>query len=96
MLAAALDGIDHKLECPKPLNHVNVYELSVEERKNLGVASLPGSLGEALHELETDAVIKGALGAVIYDAFTRAKWEEIEEYQMKVTDWEVERYLELA
>ncbi len=96
MLAAALDGIDRKLACPKPLNHVNVYELNPEERKNLGVAELPGSLGEALHELAGDAVIKDALGAVIYDAFTRAKWEEIQDYQMKVTDWEVERYLELA
>ena len=52
MLAAALDGIDRKLECPKPLNHVNVYELTAEERKTMGVAELPGSLGEALHELE--------------------------------------------
>jgi glutamine synthetase len=96
MLAAALDGIDHHLECPKPLNQVNVYELTIEERRELGVTELPGSLGEALHELDVDAVIKGSLGANIYEAFERAKREEIEEYQMKVTDWEVERYLEQA
>ncbi|HSB65265.1 MAG TPA: type I glutamate--ammonia ligase [Anaerolineales bacterium] len=96
MLAAAVDGIDRKLDCPKPLNHVNVYQLSAEERKNLGVAELPSSLSEALSELARDAVIKGALGAIIYEAFSRAKYEEIEDFQMKVTDWEVERYLELA
>lgn len=96
MLAAALDGIDRDLKCPKPLNHVNVYELTDDERKSLGVAELPGSLGEALNELEADAVIKSSLGATLYEAFVRAKWEEIEEYQMKVTDWEVERYLEQA
>lgn len=96
MLAAALDGIDRKLDCPNPLNHVNVYQLDADERKRLGVAELPGSLPEALHELDSDAVLKAALGAIIYEAFTRAKWEEIEEYQRKVTDWEVERYLELA
>ncbi|OGO61378.1 MAG: hypothetical protein A2032_00415 [Chloroflexi bacterium RBG_19FT_COMBO_49_13] len=96
MLAAALDGIDHQIECPKPLNHVNVYELTAEERKGLGVTELPGSLGEALHELESDTVIRNALGEVIYETFKRAKLEEIQEYQMKVTDWEVERYLELA
>jgi glutamine synthetase len=62
----------------------------------MGVAELPGSLGEALHELQMDAVIKGSLGAIIVEAFERAKREEIEEYQMKVTDWEVERYLEQA
>jgi glutamine synthetase len=96
MLAAALDGIDRRLECPKPLNHVNVYELTDDERKSLGVAELPGSLGEALHDLEADAVIKSSLGVTLYEAFVRAKREEIEDYQMKVTDWEVERYLEQA
>jgi len=96
MLAAALDGIDNHIECPRPLNHVNVYELTTEERKEMGVTELPGSLGEALQDLGSDAVIKGALGAIIYETFNRAKLEEIQEYQMKVTDWEVERYLELA
>ena len=37
-----------------------------------------------------------ALGNEIYETFKRAKSEEIVEYQMKVTDWELERYLELA
>jgi glutamine synthetase len=96
MLAAALDGIDRKMECPKPLNHVNVYELDVEERKSLGVEQLPGSLSEALNELANDNVIRGALGEIIYEAFTRAKLEEIEDYQTKVTDWELARYLEMA
>jgi len=96
MLAAALDGIDQHMKCPKPLNQVNVYELTAEERRKLGVTELPGSLGEALRDLESDAVIREALGADIYETFNRAKVEEIAEYQMKVTDWEVERYLELA
>jgi glutamine synthetase len=96
MLAAALDGIDHSMVCPKPLNQVNVYELSGDERKELGVSELPGSLSEALNELENDAVVRNSLGETIYDAFVRAKKEEIVEYQMKVTDWEVERYLEQA
>jgi glutamine synthetase len=96
MLAAALDGIDRSLECPKALNHVNVYELTPEDRKGLGVTELPGSLERALYELEADDVIKDSLGEIIYEAFARAKWEEIEDYHMKVTDWEVERYLEQA
>jgi glutamine synthetase len=96
MLAAALDGIDRQIKCPKPLNQVNVYELTAAERKQLGVTELPGSLGEALRELEADVVIRESLGADIYETFNRAKLEEIAEYQMKVTDWEVERYLELA
>ncbi|MCB9135574.1 MAG: type I glutamate--ammonia ligase [Anaerolineales bacterium] len=96
MLAAALDGIDHALGAPAPLNNVNVYHLTAEERTEKGIASLPGSLAEALHELAGDTVMKDALGLVMYDAFHRAKWAEVEEYRMRVTDWEVERYLEVA
>jgi glutamine synthetase len=96
MLAAALDGIDKKMGCPKPLNNLNVYHLTVEERQTMGIAELPGSLAEALRELSGDDVLKDALGPVAYEAFNRAKWSEVEESRMRVTDWEVERYLELA
>ncbi|MGW8249070.1 MAG: glutamine synthetase, partial [Anaerolineales bacterium] len=96
MLAAALDGIERKLPCPEPLNNLNVYHLTPEERQTMGIGELPGSLAESLRELENDAVLQAALGDVAYEAFSRAKWSEIEDYRMRVTDWEVERYLEVA
>jgi glutamine synthetase len=96
MLSAALDGIDHQLPCPEPLNNVNVYHLTPEERKAMNIDELPGSLAEAMRELDGDKVLQDALGEVIYEAFKRAKWAEIEEYRMKVTDWELDRYLEQA
>jgi glutamine synthetase len=96
MLAAALDGIDQQLPSPEPLNNVNVYNLTPEELKARGIAELPGSLAEAMRDLEADKVLRDALGPVIYEAFSRAKWAEIEEYRMKVTDWELDRYLEQA
>jgi len=96
MLAAALDGIDHQLPCPAPLNNINVYQLNKSERNDMNIIELPGSLAEALRELEKDSVIKEALGDVAYDTFVRAKWAEVDEYRLHVTDWEVERYLEVA
>ncbi len=96
MLGAALDGIENNIACPRPLNNINVYHMTREERQALNVGELPSSLSEALRELDKDPVLKEALGEEIYDAFTRAKWSEIEEYRMKVTDWEVGRYLEVA
>jgi len=96
MLAAALDGIDNQLPCPDPLNNVNVYHLTDEERAARNIAELPGSLAEAMRELEADEVIQNALGPLTYEAFWRAKWAEIEDYRTKVSDWEVERYLESA
>ena len=96
MLAAALDGIDNQLPCPEPLNNINVYHLTQEERQARNISELPGSLAEALRELEKDDVLQQAFGPVIFEAFWRAKWAEVEEYRTKVTDWEVERYLETA
>jgi glutamine synthetase len=96
MLATALDGIDRETPCPATLNNVNVYHMTAEERQARQVSELPASLAEALQELEKDEVIKEALGPDIYETFSRAKWAEIEEYRMKVTDWELERYLEVT
>lgn len=96
MLAAALDGIDNNLTPPPPVNDVNLYHLSAGERQEMGVRELPGSLAEALKELSQDEVLKQALGETLYEAFTRAKWAEWDEYRTHVTDWEVQRYLEIA
>ncbi|MBI9051407.1 MAG: glutamine synthetase [Anaerolineaceae bacterium] len=94
MLASALDGIDNKLTPPDALRDVNIFDLTVAERKAKGIESLPGSLKEALTNLEGDSIIKNALGDAIYSSFKRAKEWEWDEFRTRVTDWEVERYLE--
>jgi glutamine synthetase len=96
MLAAGLDGIENKLECRDNLNDVNIYHLTKNDRNRMGIDELPGSLAEALRELEKDEVIMNALGKEMCETFQRAKWAEVEENRLKVTDWELERYLEIA
>jgi len=96
MLAAGLEGVEKEYACPDPLNSINIYDLSKEERDRMNIESLPGSLAEAMHEFEDDAVIQKALGSTICDVFSRAKWAEVDEYRTRVTDWEVARYLEVA
>jgi len=96
MLAAGLDGVKNNLQAPPPMNNINLYELSDEEREAKGIGELPSTLSEALEELESDAVLKEALGEQLYESFTRAKWAEVEEYRVSVTDWEIAQYLERA
>jgi len=96
MIAAALDGIEKQYPLPKPLNNINVYHLTDEERKQMNIDSLPGSLAEALGELEKDQALQEALGETMYEAFMRSRWAEVEEYRLQVSDWEVERYLQTA
>ena len=96
MLAAGLDGIDRDLPCPPPVNNLNIYEMEERDLQKIGISQLPGSLAEALQELEGDSVIKDTLGEEAYTAFTRAKRAEWDEYRTRVMDWEVEYYLETA
>mgnify|MGYP001770336411 FL=1 len=96
MLAAAMDGIDKNLVAPKPMNNINIYELTREERRANSIIELPASLREALSELEGDEVLKKALGKELYEAFTRAKWAEWDDYRLNVMDWELTRYLETS
>ena len=96
MLLAAQDGMKNKMAPPKPLNNINIYRLSEEERKAKDIKALPSSLLEALQELDQDQVLKDGLGEEIYSAFRRAKLHEWEEFRIRVTDWEVDSYMENA
>jgi len=96
MLAAGLDGIEKGLACPKPLNQMNVYELTDEERIDLGIEMLPGSLFEALVAFEADSVLHSALGGILTEAFLKSRMTEWEEFRTHVTDWELNRYLTSA
>jgi glutamine synthetase len=50
---------------------------------------------EAIGELKANPVICGALGEHILSHFLDAKQAEWDEYRTHVSNWEVERYLEL-
>ena len=59
------------------------------------VKNLPTTLREALNELESDRVIRDALGEHIYQHYLEAKRAEWKLYAATVHDWELKRYLEL-
>lgn len=95
MLACGLDGIEHKLMPPKPMEE-NVFEFDAVQREEANITTLPGSLYEALEELKKDTVIQEALGQHVYRWFLRAKTHEWDEYRTQITPWELERYLTTA
>jgi glutamine synthetase len=93
MLAAGLDGVERKLSPPDPVEE-NLYHLDAAKLASRKIRQLPGTLSEALGELQADAVIGEALGEHVLERFVEAKTEEWDEYRMQVTSWEVDRYLE--
>lgn len=96
MISAGLEGINQQMTPPGGLNKIDIYTLTPEERLGMGIQQLPGSLKEALDELEQDRLLRDSLGESLYNAFMRAKRTEWDEYRISVTDWEKVRYLETA
>jgi glutamine synthetase len=92
MLKAGLDGIKNKIVPPPPVDK-NIYKLTAEEKKEMEIKSLPGSLAEALDNLEKNKVMQAAIGSHIYSRFIDAKRIEYQDYEMTVHDWELNQYL---
>ncbi len=77
-----------------------MYETSVEDRKKMGVETLPANLLDATRELEQDEVMRKALGSVgdedYVDYFIRCKQREWQQAHEQITKWEIDRYLQLS
>lgn len=95
MLAAGLDGVERGLTPPPPVNE-DVYGFNESDLLERSIGVLPGTLAEALDELEKDLVVQEALGPAIAGALLRARRAEWDAYRIQVTPWELERYLKTA
>jgi glutamine synthetase len=94
ILMAGLDGVENKIDPGEPTT-LNLFHLNDVERKAHGIESLPGSLKEALDNLETDSIVRNALGEHVFEDFMRLGRAEWDAYRISVHDWEVKRYLNL-
>jgi glutamine synthetase len=92
MLHAGLEGIEKRYSLSEPIEK-NFYELTDAERKEMGIESLPSSLGEAIAIAEKSEIVKKALGEHIFSRFIELKKKEWEEYRIQVTEYELEKYL---
>jgi len=92
MLAAGLKGMQEKYELSDPVEK-DVYHLSVDERKELGIDSLPGSLIEAIELTEGSDLVRDALGEHVFHNFILSKKVEWDDYRMKIHPYEIEKFL---
>lgn len=89
MLQAGLDGIRRQLPLPEAAEE-DLYHVDPRARS---LETLPGSLGEALIELQRDELVAEALGPHVIERFVEAKTQEWDAYRTAVSQWELERYL---
>ncbi len=88
-LAAGLHGVEHELE-PAAAIESDAYVLGPAEAPRL-----PRSLGEALDLLEQSEPARELLGDEFVDYYVVYKRAELDAANAAVTDWEVQRYLEM-
>jgi glutamine synthetase len=89
---AGLEGIEKGYELPEPMEK-NLYHLSPEERKRLGIEQLPETLGEAVEITSESELVLKTLGEHMFNRFVEIKRQEWDEYRVQVSQWELDRYL---
>ena len=92
LLHAGLEGIEKGYELPEPMEK-NLYHLSPDDRKRLGIEQLPETLGEAIELTAESELVLRTLGEHMFNRFVEIKRQEWEDYRVQVTPWELERYL---
>jgi len=92
--SAALEGIKNKIDPGKPTDR-DLYQMTEDEFKKLGIRRLPKNLLQAIEALKVDKLAEEVLGPAMKKSFLSYKNDEWERYHQAVTDWEVKEYLRL-
>src|SRR3954447_3997313 len=92
LLMAGLEGIENGYELPEPMEK-NLYHLSPDERKRLGIEQLPETLGEAIELTAESELMLRTLGEHMFNRYVEIKRQEWEQYRVQVSQWELDRYL---
>ncbi len=92
LLAAGLEGIREDRMPPKAVS-ANIYDMSEKEREEQNIENLPSTLNEAIQYMKQDPFARKALGDHVFEKYVEAKKQEWREYSTRVSQWEIERYL---
>lgn len=91
LLSAGMRGIQESLPLASATEQ-NIYEMLEVERTEHGIASLPGSLKEAVDEAKSGTLLKDLLGQELFKKLINLKEEEWNNYRRAVTDYEINCY----
>jgi glutamine synthetase len=99
VLASGLDGMERGLDAGEPTSGMNLHELEQATLNELGIELLPENLLDATRALQADDVLREALGSCgredYVDYFVGVKQKEWQIAHNQVTEWELQKYLQL-
>jgi glutamine synthetase len=84
--------VEEKLPLHDPVEE-DIFEMSEDKRRRLGIKTLPASLYEAILLAERSELVRETLGDDLFFKFIANKKTEWDEYRMQVTDVELAKYL---
>lgn len=90
-LAAGLEGIEHSLTPPPPVNK-NIYTLTDEEKTMHKIKRVPQNMFDAINDFKEDPLMREVLGGA-YEKYLKGKKKEWADYSQHVHEWEREQYL---
>lgn len=88
ILAAALDGLEQRLDPGPPMPGDIGHASGVED-----TTPVPRDLAQALDHLERDEVVRSALGSLIVDEYLKIKRSEWDAFTSHVGPWDRDWYL---
>jgi glutamine synthetase len=92
LLASGLEGVKNEMSPLSPLKK-NLFKMSDAERRRLGIKNLPESLKEAIENFSGSSLMRETVGDFLYTKLIEAKTREWDEYKVRVTAYELEKYL---
>jgi len=92
MLAAGMRGIEKAYPLPEPIEE-DIFEMDEKAREKAGITSLPGSLYEAMINVQQSKLVRETLGEHIFDKFVENKKVEWDRFRTHVSQFEIDRYL---
>jgi glutamine synthetase len=92
ILAAGLEGIREDLDPGEPHTE-NMYTSTSTELTEMGIKTLPRTLGEAIEAFASDPLSESVMGSLMHKTYVDFKTQEWFEYHSHVSDWEIQRYL---
>ena len=84
-IAAGMDGMEKKISAGENIKSCR--------DKGIALSGLPETLREAANCMKEDSWVEEILGKEFVQIYTKAKLQEWNEYMAKISDWEIERYL---
>ena len=87
-----MKGVEEKYDLP-PEAEDNVWSLSENERRAMGLAPLPRNLDEAIRTMEDSDLVAETLGEHVFEFFLRNKRAEWQGYRSQVTQFEIDRLM---